>query len=48
MNTILLTGAAGNVGSALTRCLLEKGHRVIAVDNLSTGNIGKLPSRETP
>ncbi len=47
MTTSLITGAAGNVGSALTRCLLEKGHRVIAVDNLSTGNIDKLPSRET-
>lgn len=43
MTTTLITGAAGNVGSALTALLLEKGHRVIAVDNLSTGNLDKIP-----
>ncbi len=43
MSTILITGAAGNVGSALAAYLLEKGHEVLAVDNLSTGDISKLP-----
>jgi nucleoside-diphosphate-sugar epimerase len=41
---ILVTGAAGNVGSALVTFLLEKGYHVIAVDNLSTGSRNKLPS----
>lgn len=48
MQTTLITGAAGNVGSALTYFLLEKGHNVIAVDNLSTGAIEKLPAFGTP
>lgn len=41
---ILVTGAAGNVGSALVTFLLEKGYHVVAVDNLSTGSRNKLPS----
>lgn len=43
METYLITGAAGNVGSALTAFLLDKGHEVIALDNLSTGSRHKLP-----
>lgn len=39
----LITGAAGNVGSALTTYLLHKGHYVVGVDNLSTGDFAKLP-----
>jgi UDP-glucose 4-epimerase len=39
----LITGAAGNVGSALTTYLLHKGHHVVGVDNLSTGDLAKLP-----
>lgn len=35
---ILLTGAAGFVGSHLTDRLIAEGHHVIGVDNLSTGN----------
>jgi len=31
--TILITGAAGYIGSVMTPILLAKGHRVIAVDN---------------
>lgn len=35
MKTILVTGGAGFIGYFLTRALLEKGHRVIAIDNLN-------------
>ncbi|EAS19991.1 UDP-glucose 4-epimerase [Flavobacteria bacterium BBFL7] len=43
MNKTLITGVAGNVGSALAHYLLAKGNQVVGVDNLSTGNISKLP-----
>jgi UDP-glucuronate decarboxylase len=39
---ILLTGAAGFLGSHLTRKLLENGHSVIGLDDLSTGNLVNL------
>lgn len=41
---ILITGAAGNVGSALTERLVQEGYTVVAVDNLITGSLNKLPS----
>ena len=34
---VLITGGAGFIGSHLADKLLERGHRVIALDNLSTG-----------
>src|ERR671923_3001604 len=34
----LITGGAGFIGSHLTDTLLEAGHEVIALDNLSTGS----------
>jgi UDP-glucuronate 4-epimerase len=34
-DTVLVTGAAGFIGSHVTRRLLEKGSRVVGVDNLS-------------
>ena len=46
---ILITGGAGFIGSHLCDCLLEQGHEVIAIDNLSTGstdNIAHLAGRE--
>ncbi len=46
---ILVTGGAGFIGSHLTDKLLEKGHSVIALDNLLTGstdNIAHLAGRE--
>lgn len=39
-----MTGGAGNIGSALTKSLLEKPeYEVTVVDNLTTGNLNKLP-----
>lgn len=39
---ILVTGAAGFLGSHLTDALLAAGNRVIGVDNLCTGNMANL------
>jgi len=39
---VLLTGAAGFLGSHLTDRLLAEGHSVLGVDNLSTGNVENL------
>jgi dTDP-glucose 4,6-dehydratase len=39
---ILITGGAGFIGSHLCDFLLEKGHYVICVDNLLTGNIKNI------
>jgi len=39
---ILITGGAGFIGSHLCDRLLAEGHEVIAMDNLSTGNIGNI------
>ncbi len=38
----VVTGGAGFLGSHLTDLLLSKGHRVIAVDNLITGNVANM------
>ena len=37
-STILVTGGAGFIGSNLCETLLEKGNKVICLDNFSTGN----------
>jgi UDP-glucuronate decarboxylase len=42
LDTALVTGAAGFIGSHLCEALLARGCRVMAVDNLSTGDIGHL------
>jgi len=39
---VLVTGAAGFLGSHLTDRLLAEGHTVLGVDNLSTGDRGNL------
>jgi UDP-glucose 4-epimerase len=42
MTSVLVTGGAGFIGSHLSDRLLAEGHRVIAVDDLSTGRIANL------
>lgn len=44
MANILVTGGAGFVGSHLCETLLEDGHRVHCLDNLSSGNRDNLQS----
>lgn len=39
MDTILVTGGAGFLGSHLCRKLINEGNRVVAIDNLSVGSI---------
>ena len=40
----LITGGAGFIGSHLTRALLDRGDRVVALDNLATGRLANLDS----
>src|SRR5437868_1463270 len=42
MTTSVVTGGAGFLGSHLCDYLLEKGHRVICVDNLETGSLENI------
>ncbi len=41
---VLVTGGAGFIGSHLTDLLLSAGHRVVVVDDLSTGRRTNLPA----
>ncbi len=40
--TYLVTGGAGFIGSHLCGALLDKGNKVVCLDNLSTGSIGNI------
>jgi UDP-glucose 4-epimerase len=42
---LLITGGAGFIGSVLTAYLLDHGHEVVVVDDLSTGHSKALDSR---
>lgn len=42
MKTILITGGAGFIGSHFCDFLLQKGHKVIAMDNLITGDLKNI------
>lgn len=41
---LLVTGGAGYVGSVCAQVLIEHGHQVTIIDNLSTGNRSALPA----
>jgi UDP-glucose 4-epimerase len=47
-DVVLVTGAAGFIGSNLVRRLLEDGRRVVAVDDLSTGRLENLEPARAP
>ncbi len=41
---ILVTGAAGFIGSKLAESLIEDGQEVLVIDNLSTGKKDRVPA----
>jgi UDP-glucose 4-epimerase len=46
MNTILVTGGAGYIGSHTVRLLAEKGHKIVVVDNLIYGHEKAIINKE--
>lgn len=44
MKKVLITGAAGFIGSNLTRALLARGYSVVGIDNLSAGTGENVPA----
>lgn len=43
MNTYLVTGAAGFIGAAIAKKLINEGNKVVTIDNLSTGLVDNIP-----
>ena len=39
---IVITGAAGFIGSHLSETLLDQGHSVVGIDNLLTGDLANI------
>jgi len=48
VTTCVVTGGAGFVGSHLCEGLLERGHRVICIDNLDTGSLENIEHIRSP
>ena len=49
MRKILITGGAGFIGSHLAEALLEQGHEIVCLDDLSTGSLENiLPLKGNP
>jgi dTDP-glucose 4,6-dehydratase len=48
MPTTLVTGGAGFLGSHLCDALLERGHRVLCLDNLETGTLNNIEHLRSP
>ena len=46
MQTVLVTGGAGFIGSHITDKLLDDNYRVVVVDNLSSGNLDNLKKHD--
>jgi UDP-glucose 4-epimerase len=44
---LLVTGGAGYIGSVVAACLIEAGHEVVVLDDLSTGHEDAVPPRAT-
>jgi len=42
VSKVVVTGGAGFIGSNLAEALVEEGHRVVVVDDLSTGRMENL------
>ena len=42
MGKILITGAAGFIASHIVDALIEQGHDVIVIDDLSRGNVSDI------
>ena len=42
MKKIFITGATGFIGSHLAEYLIKKKHKIIIIDNLSTGRIENI------
>lgn len=47
MSNYLVTGAAGFIGAAVAKFLVDNGHRVVTIDNLSTGYQYNIPEGVT-
>jgi len=47
MTRVLVTGGAGYIGSVVAARLLEEGHEVTVLDDLSTGHLDAVPERAT-
>ncbi len=43
MSKVLVTGGAGFIGSHIVELFLEEGHKVVVLDDLSTGSKDNIP-----